>query len=59
MIEKYKLYGFDDKDFIKSIQKNSSLYPGVSLMERVAPQFENVFDDQLVDLFERMLEVDP
>ena len=59
MIDKYRLYAYDDKDLIASFRKNPSHYKGVSLMQRVAPQFEKVFNDDLIDLFERMLEVDP
>lgn len=46
-------------EILQKIRSNKKLYPGVLLKKRIPPQFSNIFDDELIDLFEKMLEIDP
>lgn len=44
---------------MRLLLKNPHKFSGISLWDRVPSKFKHLFDHQLIDLFERMLEVDP
>ena len=58
-VKKYNWQIPDFDDYILKIMKDPKICSGISLMDRVPPKDENLFDKDLINLFEGMLEPDP
>lgn len=60
-MEKYKLYQSSEENLTvyQQCKQNPLFYDGVSFRDRVYQEFEHYFTDDLVDLLEKMIKIDP
>jgi serine/threonine protein kinase len=59
VFEKYNKVSGVEMDLIEQLKNGSKKFEGISLRDRVPEQYEKIFDDNLIDLLEKMMEVDP
>jgi serine/threonine protein kinase len=57
--EKYQKASAMEVSLIEEIKANRKLFEGISLSDRIPDEYAKHFDDQLLDLLAKMLEVDP
>ena len=60
-MDKYKLYQETEENITiyKQCKENPEFYDGVSFRDRVYEPFEHYFSDDLIDLLEKMIRIDP